>query len=91
LLEFAHIAKLNEAKQGALIQAVDPAIPPNSRSFPKRGLIVISPTKLPDWSLLRSCAGLSRTHEGGSRCKSTDCTAQTSFGCGEAERVLEMF
>jgi uncharacterized protein involved in exopolysaccharide biosynthesis len=35
------IAKLDEAKEGALIQVVDPAIPPDRRSFPKRGLIVI--------------------------------------------------
>jgi len=34
------IAKLDEAKEGALIQVVDPAIPPDKRSFPKRGLIV---------------------------------------------------
>jgi uncharacterized protein involved in exopolysaccharide biosynthesis len=36
------VAKLDEAKQGALIQVVDPAVPPDRRSFPKRGLIVIS-------------------------------------------------
>jgi uncharacterized protein involved in exopolysaccharide biosynthesis len=34
-------AKLDEAKEGELIQVVDPAIPPDRRSFPKRGLIVI--------------------------------------------------
>jgi uncharacterized protein involved in exopolysaccharide biosynthesis len=38
------IAKLDEAKQGALIQVVDPAIPPDKRSFPKRLLIVIATT-----------------------------------------------
>ncbi|MGD0800874.1 MAG: Wzz/FepE/Etk N-terminal domain-containing protein [Terracidiphilus sp.] len=38
------IAKLDEAKEGALIQVVDPAIPPDRRSFPKRGLIVIAST-----------------------------------------------
>ena len=38
------IAKLDEAKEGALIQVVDPAIPPDKRSFPKRGLIVIGAT-----------------------------------------------
>ncbi len=38
------IAKLDEAKQGALVQVVDPAIPPDKRSFPKRGLIVIVAT-----------------------------------------------
>jgi uncharacterized protein involved in exopolysaccharide biosynthesis len=35
------IAKLDEARQGALIQVVDPAVPPDKRSFPKRTLIVI--------------------------------------------------
>jgi tyrosine-protein kinase Etk/Wzc len=40
------LAKLDEAKQGALIQVVDPAIPPDKRSFPKRGLIVIGATIL---------------------------------------------
>jgi uncharacterized protein involved in exopolysaccharide biosynthesis len=40
------LAKLDEAKEGALIQVVDPAIPPDKRSFPKRGLIVIGATVL---------------------------------------------
>jgi len=35
------IAKLDEAKQGALVQVVDAATPPDRRSFPKRTLIVI--------------------------------------------------
>jgi uncharacterized protein involved in exopolysaccharide biosynthesis len=35
------IAKLDEAKEGALIQVVDPAIPPDKKSFPHRILIVI--------------------------------------------------
>lgn len=38
------VAKLDEAKEGALIQVVDPAIPPDRRSSPKRGLIVIIAT-----------------------------------------------
>jgi uncharacterized protein involved in exopolysaccharide biosynthesis len=38
------IAKLDEARQGALIQVVDPAVPPDKRSFPKRTLIVIVAT-----------------------------------------------
>ena len=38
------LAKLDEAKEGALIQVVDPAIPPDKRSFPKRALIVILAT-----------------------------------------------
>jgi uncharacterized protein involved in exopolysaccharide biosynthesis len=40
------MAKLDEAKQGALIQVVDPAVPPDKRSFPKRGLITIVATIL---------------------------------------------
>jgi uncharacterized protein involved in exopolysaccharide biosynthesis len=35
------VAKLDEAKQGALVQVVDPAIVPERRSFPKRALIVL--------------------------------------------------
>jgi uncharacterized protein involved in exopolysaccharide biosynthesis len=35
------VAKLDEAREGALIQVVDPAVPPDRRSFPKRSLIVI--------------------------------------------------
>ena len=38
------VAKLDEAKEGAIIQVVDPAIPPDKRSFPKRSLIVIGAT-----------------------------------------------
>ena len=38
------LAKLDEAKEGALIQVVDPAIVPDRRSFPKRGLIVMGAT-----------------------------------------------
>jgi tyrosine-protein kinase Etk/Wzc len=38
------LAKLDEAKEGALIQVVDPAIPPDKKSFPKRSLIVIGAT-----------------------------------------------
>jgi uncharacterized protein involved in exopolysaccharide biosynthesis len=38
------VAKLDEAKQGALIQIVDPAVPPDRKSFPKRSLIVIGAT-----------------------------------------------
>ena len=40
------IAKLDEAKEGALIQVVDPAIVPDKRSFPNRVLIVIVATLL---------------------------------------------
>jgi tyrosine-protein kinase Etk/Wzc len=38
------VAKLDEAKQGALIQVVDAAVSPDRRSFPKRGMIVIGAT-----------------------------------------------
>ncbi len=38
------IAKLDEARQGALIQVVDPAVVPDKRSFPKRTLIVLAGT-----------------------------------------------
>jgi tyrosine-protein kinase Etk/Wzc len=38
------MAKLDEAKQGALIQVVDAAVPPDKRSFPKRALIVVGAT-----------------------------------------------
>jgi tyrosine-protein kinase Etk/Wzc len=36
------LAKLDEAREGAFIQVVDPAVPPEQKSFPKRGLITIS-------------------------------------------------
>jgi uncharacterized protein involved in exopolysaccharide biosynthesis len=35
------VAKLDEAREGALIQVVDPAIPPDHKSSPKRALIMI--------------------------------------------------
>jgi uncharacterized protein involved in exopolysaccharide biosynthesis len=38
------LAKLDEAKEGALIQVVDPAVPPDKKSFPRRGLIVLIST-----------------------------------------------
>ncbi len=34
------LAKLDEAKEGALIQVVDPAIPPDRKSFPRFSIIV---------------------------------------------------
>jgi uncharacterized protein involved in exopolysaccharide biosynthesis len=40
------IAKLDEAKEGSLIQVVDPAIVPDRRSFPKRAIIVIAATAI---------------------------------------------
>jgi uncharacterized protein involved in exopolysaccharide biosynthesis len=38
------VAKLDEAKQGALIQVVDPAVVPDRKSSPKRALIVLVST-----------------------------------------------
>ncbi len=38
------LAKLDEAKEGAIIQVVDPAVPPDRKSSPKRMLIVIVAT-----------------------------------------------
>jgi uncharacterized protein involved in exopolysaccharide biosynthesis len=38
------VAKLDEAKEGAVVQVVDPAIPPDRKSFPRRGLIIIAAT-----------------------------------------------
>ena len=35
------VAKLDEAKEGSVVQVVDPALPPDRRSFPKRTLIVL--------------------------------------------------
>jgi uncharacterized protein involved in exopolysaccharide biosynthesis len=37
-------AKLDEAKEGSLIQVVDPAVPPDHKSFPKRAMIVVVAT-----------------------------------------------
>lgn len=36
------LAKLDEAREGAFIQVVDPAVPPEKKSFPKRGLFTIA-------------------------------------------------
>lgn len=38
------VAKLDEAKQGAVIQVVDPAVPPDKKSTPQRGLILMLST-----------------------------------------------
>jgi uncharacterized protein involved in exopolysaccharide biosynthesis len=38
------LAKLDEAKEGAIVQVVDPAVAPERRSSPKRGLIVLAAT-----------------------------------------------
>jgi tyrosine-protein kinase Etk/Wzc len=40
------IAKLDEARQGAVIQVVDVAVPPDNRSFPKRTITVILVTAI---------------------------------------------
>lgn len=36
------LARLDEAREGALIQVVDPAIAPDKRSYPKRAVLVLS-------------------------------------------------
>jgi tyrosine-protein kinase Etk/Wzc len=38
------VARLDEAKEGALLQVVDPAIPPERKSRPKRALISVATT-----------------------------------------------
>jgi len=38
------LAKLDEAKQGTPLQVIDVAVPPEMRSFPKRGYIVLGST-----------------------------------------------
>jgi len=35
------IAKLDEAREGAIVQVVDAAVPPDKKSFPPRALIVV--------------------------------------------------
>lgn len=40
------IARLDEAKQGAVFQVIDPAIPPDKRSFPHRTILVLFFTAL---------------------------------------------
>lgn len=46
LLKQFELAKLDEAKQGSLVQVVDPAVPPDKRSFPKHVLIILVATVL---------------------------------------------
>ena len=41
-LDLISRGKLDEAKEGALIQVVDPAIVPDYKSSPKRGLITVA-------------------------------------------------
>jgi uncharacterized protein involved in exopolysaccharide biosynthesis len=57
------IAKLDEAKQGATIQVVDRAIPPDSRSFPKRSISVVLAAF---GALLLSCIWVVFSHHSGS-------------------------
>ena len=52
------VAKLDEAREGSIIQVVDAAVPPDKKSSPHRPLIVIAVTVLslfvgPLWVLLR--------------------------------------
>ncbi|GAP36060.1 Wzz/FepE/Etk N-terminal domain-containing protein [Piscinibacter sakaiensis] len=44
MLRQYEIAKLDEAKEGQVLQQIDAAVPPDSRSFPPRGLVVIGGT-----------------------------------------------
>ena len=44
------VAKIDEAREGAIIQVVDPAVPPDKKSFPKLSLIVPGVTFV--WILL---------------------------------------
>jgi tyrosine-protein kinase Etk/Wzc len=44
------VAKIDEAREGAVIQVVDPAVPPDKKSFPKLSLIVPGVTFV--WILL---------------------------------------
>jgi tyrosine-protein kinase Etk/Wzc len=46
------IAKLDEAREGAIVQVVDAAVPPDKKSFPPRLLIVIAVT------ILSSCVAV---------------------------------
>jgi uncharacterized protein involved in exopolysaccharide biosynthesis len=36
------LAKMDEAREGGFVQVVDPAIPPEQKSFPKRGLFTLA-------------------------------------------------
>ncbi len=40
------LARLDEAKQGAVFQVIDPAVPPDKRSYPHRVILVILSTML---------------------------------------------
>jgi len=44
------LAKLDEAREGSIIQVVDPAVPPDRKSFPKISIIV--PAVIFVWVLL---------------------------------------
>jgi uncharacterized protein involved in exopolysaccharide biosynthesis len=60
------VAKLDEAREGAMIQVVDPAVPPDRKSFPKLSLIVPAVTFV--WLLLAIFGilfleGLRRAHQ----------------------------
>jgi uncharacterized protein involved in exopolysaccharide biosynthesis len=42
LAKQVELARIDEAREGSLIQVVDPAYPPDKRSFPHRSLIVLA-------------------------------------------------
>jgi tyrosine-protein kinase Etk/Wzc len=53
------IAKLDEAREGAIVQVVDPAVPPDKRSFPPRTLLILGTTLVAGflaafWIILRA-------------------------------------
>lgn len=57
-------ARLDESREGALIQVIDPATPPERRSFPKRGLTGIVTTLLAFSFLLLWLIGTDLWHRG---------------------------
>lgn len=68
MLRQYEIAKLDEAKEGPVLQQVDVAQPPDYKSKPSRGLIVIASTFVALlfsslWVLIRSYSALSRADD----------------------------
>jgi tyrosine-protein kinase Etk/Wzc len=68
MLRQYEIAKLDEAKEGPVLQQVDVALPPDYKSKPSRALIVLASTFVALlfsslWVLIRSYAALSRADD----------------------------